>query len=551
MNKLNLKFSRPSTFVNYAGSQITVSKTGSDLFPKSAPLTALTGESILLDSSKDASFIIQDVDIAKRSHESEAFAIASYVKLVGDYAARINIFKSAGQEVLISYFNGNIEFELKNQQETFESIYHKLDFVGDSFHLTCGYSDRTMFIKIDGQTKSSKQLDSSFKFYGQQDLDLYPEVPSSCLILDKIEICNEVPSDSELFEKIELEKNVQQNDLVVIRDNPSYFSCQKDKKPVQAGFAYGINKGLDTATSSNLFVTSSSSALLLEAGSGYFEDTHFFPPLSSGIHNQIDWYPDGPGISVEVDLDGNGYTPVLNHSSVGNFAGGIFKYKVTILSTDLAKDNTIFKQLKFYAYTDKILTSDNTLYEINTDYNYSVGNNNLPLIYQSDETGIITRSGGFYINTPTNLSVEFIFRPESLAETSLVDCGSSRYSWASNGTITKSNISSIYVNGENVTNKNTISDVFTAGIWHHVLITFNSAESGNVYINQTQTGTMIGPDNGFSFISVYENSVEALALEHYNFMTNKVSSLFASESLTVGSDQFSGFNVDKIVISTQ
>jgi hypothetical protein len=167
-------------------------------------------------------------------------------------------------------------------------------------------------------------------------------------------------------------------------------------------------------------------------------------------------------------------------------------------------------------------------------------------------SGLKTIGGGFKVEGLDVRSVEFFYNPSSLGESCLVDCSGSAYSWNASGTITKSNISSIYVNGEDMSSETSISNVFTAGVWHHVLVTFSVLVENTLFFNQTSSITpLLGPDSRFNYIGIYSQDSSSKALEHYNYMVTRVSNLGVSESIDIGSDSFSGFNIDKIILSTQ
>ena len=143
-----------------------------------------------------------------------------------------------------------------------------------------------------------------------------------------------------------------------------------------------------------------------------------------------------------------------------------------------------------------------------------------------------------------------MYRPMGLGQTSLLDCGDARVSWSLAGNVTKSNISSFYVNGINQTST-TISDIFDTGIWYHVLITFSSNKQADLFFNQTQTGTMLGSNSNYSNIAIYDYDASGLASKHFNNIVGNPYVASSSDSITIGSDSYNGFNVDVLVHSTQ
>jgi len=45
--------------------------------------------------------------------------------------------------------------------------------------------------------------------------------------------------------------------------------------------------------------------------------------------------------------------------------------------------------------------------------------------------------------------------------------------------------------------------------------------------------------------------MSAKAISHYKYLTSRVSEATSSDSISIGSDSYSGYNLDKVVLSTQ
>ena len=86
---------------------------------------------------------------------------------------------------------------------------------------------------------------------------------------------------------------------------------------------------------------------------------------------------------------------------------------------------------------------------------------------------------------------------------------------------------------------------------HHVVLTFSSSQANQVFINQSKTGTLIGPNNRFAHLGIYDYDMSAKAINHYKYMSSKAFEAAGSEDISLVEDSYSGFNVDKVVLSTQ
>lgn len=550
MKIVQVLFDQPGQgFNDISGQNNAIIKTGS--FKPAPPLTSRTQNSILLDSSN--SITLLQIPIGKRSHEQESFAISLYLKLGDSFTDQASILYDATNGFGLKVEKSNLIFSVTDSSNSLISTRYKLPDISKAIHLVASYSKGTMSLIVDGIAQSQVQLPSSFKFKSTSTLSLTSSVASSFILIDKVEVFNESLQQSYIMAEKSLDLVYQNPGQVASLDDASYFSFSKNLKPITTGFSYGNNKFFSTAESFNLIETSDSYIKIVDGiNSGYFTDSVFLPTVEDTSHNQIDWYGDSGGIQVSYNTDGsNTYIPLSNHSNIPGFTGGMLYYKVELLRYSSTLESPAFTGMSFVVYDSKSFYSDNTLYSLATDFNYSVGGDSSSLIDQSYANGIKTMSGGFSINTDEARSIEFMFMPTSLSQACLLDCGSSRYSWSAAGAITKTNIASIYVNGINLYSQTSVANVFIPGVWHHVVITLGSNEASPVFINQSKTGTLIGPDNMFAHLGIYDYDMSAKAIKHYKYLTSRVSETTISDAIIIGTDQYSGYNVDRVVLSTQ
>jgi len=553
MKILDLRFNQVSnSFSDISGNSISISKTGT--FKKSIPMCPESTSSLLVESSN--SITLNNIPIATRSHESEAFSIGLYFKAGDKFtSSEQNILYDTSSGLGLVFQDGIMTFRVTDSTDSVTNVSYRLNRLYSSYYVVARYSPGLISLMLDGNVVASSQVKYDFKFKSTTSLDLNSSVSSSHILLDKIQIFNYDLNTREIINIMSEDALIHNPGQIISSDNGIFFEPNYSNKPLQAGFSYKTNKNFLTAEMNNVEITDSGNIVLSSAtigpNSGYIKDSFFFPPLSESSHNIISWNGDSGGIEVGYNTDGGSvYTPVENNSNISNFTGGDFYYKVDISTPDASIDKPVFTGLSFLIYDNKYIDSRNSLYRIESDYDYVVGDRLIPNSH-GGYSGMKTIGGGFRVEDLDVRSVEFFYNPSALGATCLIDCGGARLSWSSGGTITKNNISSIYVNGQNVTSESSVSDIFTAGVWHHVVITLSSNEQEFLYLNQTSDGQSLGPDSRFNYIAIYDYDVSTKAIEHYNYMTSKVSILGASESIEIGSDNFSGFNIDKIVISTQ
>ncbi len=537
------------SFSNPCGFAARAMKEGLGTLKYTTPLSSTSYSSIRV--TPQASVSLHDLNIGKYSYEKEDFFFSFQAYFGNTFSTQQNFLYDVSQNIGFSVKDGNVIFTITDSLDVSHKIYYKLPSISESYSIIGAYSNNQSSLYINGELKASKYLGDLFRFKSQIDLQLNSEISSDFIILDKIEVYKSKVNSVYLRDIAEykvLANNINRN---IVMDNPVYFEAARDSKPISHAMIYGVNKDVSTAELSNVYITDSREVKLIEGQtSGYLKDYYFFPPVADSDHNQIEWLFNNSGIALEYSFDDITYYPATNNSNIPGFSGGYFYYKVTLTSSDTSINDPVFSGISFICYESKTIGSDNSIGQITTDYNFLVGKRNSSVLYYASNKGIVPLSGGFRYNSGDVRSVEFMYRPTGLGQTSLVDCGDSRVSWSAAGNVTKSNISSFYVNGINQTST-TISDIFDTGIWYHVLITFSSNKQADLFFNQTQTGTMLGSNSNYSNIAIYDYDASGLASKHFNNIINNPYIASSSDSIAIGSDSYNGFNVDVLVHSTQ
>ena len=109
----------------------------------------------------------------------------------------------------------------------------------------------------------------------------------------------------------------------------------------------------------------------------------------------------------------------------------------------------------------------------------------------------------------------------------LVSALGASYAWDQFGAITKSNISSIWVNGVNKTSQTSISNVFTSGEPHHVVINFTSSITDEITFNTSGTGT-------YKNLTLYPTTLTQTQIsEHYDLYTSRLTHTITDDYITV------------------
>ena len=125
----------------------------------------------------------------------------------------------------------------------------------------------------------------------------------------------------------------------------------------------------------------------------------------------------------------------------------------------------------------------------------------------------------------------------------------SNYAWHNVGTISKTNISAIYVNGVSKTSETDISNVFTAGEIHHVVIVYSSPVSADLKFNHSLYGSS---EALYKNICLYETAfTSGQALAHFNLYVEKAAEeILDSSTITVTEEEPSIYNNEWVLVQS-
>jgi len=180
-----------------------------------------------------------------------------------------------------------------------------------------------------------------------------------------------------------------------------------------------------------------------------------------------------------------------------------------------------------------------------------------PILSRQKLNGLTTADGaGFKIDMTESIrTVELFITLSALTSNCILFSGadgnfvSARYSWSDAGTINKSNISAIYVNGVDKISQTNISSVFTANELYHVVIVTSGPITGTILFGHTVTG---GPSTLYQYLSYYPSAFNsALALSHYNMHIGRSPVVADDSSITLTENSVDFYDIDWIVLQNK
>jgi len=469
--------------------------------------------------------------------------------LIADNTAGIGLY----------YESGSLVFKLQDQE-----LYYTLNNTNKVMHIVATYSQASMSLYVDGYNVSTRSI-SGFKFTNTSlALAIGPCTGDDYFIVDAPAIYREA-LPSETIRSHFIAGTYHVNPIQFIRTDGGKLFPLNDEflKPV---YRYSL-VNLKNYVNDNVYFDKTAQALTFYktdtavAKSLEINEIINIPVDMGATTSKVYWKAD-KNITVESSIDGSIYLQCENGKALPNYnksaaiATNIIYLRITMSTTDASKYLPRLSSVKVDFYSSVDAYSENSGYYATSTSDYSLGSFNYPPLLRHKNNGLQTKAGaGFNIPVTDSVStIEMFFTPSDLTANTLFDVAAngsytaSKYSWTNGGTITKTNISKIYVNGIDRTSQTNISNVFLADNLHHVVLVLTQPCSGILKFNYSGSG---GPSNLYKNIAIYDYQLsEALILEHYGSYVARPNASIADTSFTMTESAPKAYNNDWIVIQT-
>jgi hypothetical protein len=354
---------------------------------------------------------------------------------------------------------------------------------------------------------------------------------------------------------------------VVEPDNGEIFEFYDTDISKVFSYSYPLNRSWQEVLTEDLYYNEKNQYIQIkktediEYKNVIIEDVIYLPSATSMDSSKIEWVGDN-GVTIETSVDGIIYEQCTNGESIPQYTSALFSPSQTInIKITISSDNTLRYLPKLYSvsisfYNNQIMYSKNgTSYISKIDnLDYYLGSKKQSILSNSYKNGILVPSNsGFNVNLyELKKSIEFFYTPyslnKSLLVSSILDGGGaiSEFSWNQNGSINKTNISSVYVNGRNVSSKTLISEVFSANNIHHVVINFIQPIYGKIVINYKESGSA---KSLYQYMSFYKDPlISNKIINHYNLYTSREYYQSSGSSMSLSENSVMIYNNDWIVL---
>ena len=438
----------------------------------------------------------------------------------------------------IYWDNGNIIFKLEE-----EEIYYSVPSPSRSLHVVAIYSVKSMLLYLNGNLVASKLI-SRINFNNQSlSFNCGPSSLNEYFIVDAPAIYRYSLSPNTVLNHYNsFIANTESN--IVLPDSGEIFKASEMHQNINTTIAFPAQLDWQYHVDNNISYREHTNSLYLSASSSYgeFIKVVSLPHWKNYVSSKLEFLASN-GVKVYISTDsGSTWQQCENGKALPGFSQGsnfsnskVISIKVTFESSDSEKYVPELYYMKIHFYDDKKLSAHGGGSTISVEepnlgdsWEISISNMNSNILLREKDNGITPNNSCFYIDTLKDIKhLEMIFYPKSLSSGNLfynkTEGVESYISWSSNGTITKNNISNLYVNGQEITSQNNISDYLYIDEPNYILIKTSSGMSGQIWLNGKQDGgnrSGVLDDNMYQNIAIYESDLID-HLKHYNLYIGK------------------------------
>jgi hypothetical protein len=475
------------------------------------------------------------------------------------------IMSDSANNIGLYWENGDIVFKASAT----ESIRYPVTYSKRALHLVGVYSVYSISLYVDGRLVANKSLVDGFKFTNTTlSISVGPTASSGdSFIIDGPAIYRHSLSNASI-QRHYADGNFSAPAIqVVAPDEGILFSCTDASIRAQFQYSYPVNRNWSEFIDSNTYYNESAGYISfyktesVQSKTFILQDSFLIPSQIPFVSSKVEWRND-LGITVESSVDGTNWQNCLNGHPLAQYtkdsfsSTGVVHIKITMATTDASK---FLPRLAYFAvsfYTNKDVYADNYGDIISSSTEYYLGSLNYPLLSRHYDNGIRTKAGaGFNLTTTGSVkSLEMFLTPSALTANTLLDTVStgsyaaSRYSWTNDGTITKTNILKIYVNGIDKTSQTNISGVFSANQLHHIIIVLTQPASGILKFNYLVSG---GPSCLYNNIAIYAKELTStIAAIHYDLYVGRPAISVQDLAITMTEKGIESYNNDWIVLQS-
>jgi len=482
--------------------------------------------------------------IANSFYADNSFSIEAWVVLPEYSASEVSIVADATNSIGLFYKNGNLIFKVGLNSAEYK-VSNK-----ESIYVVGQFSTNKISLYINGSLVNFTSLD---KYRFENTSVNFRSGPSlNNFIIDSVAFYKFNLSDAQIIKHYRNGIKEIKYSQIVSNDGGYLFSMNTAMmKPVMI-YSYPKSRSWKNFINENVNMSVDEAYLYFDSslsGSFTFTDSIIIPDTLGITSSQIYWESDTDGISVKASIDGTTWEDCINGSPLpffnknDNQIAPVLYIQASMSSSDTSKYLPILKSIHVDFFKNKDFYCDNFGYYISSDYDYSLPRSNSTILSYNKNNGLRMYNGhGFTINSDLSTrTIELIFTPDG-GQNVLFSAPSKIYEWDNLGVISKTGVSSVYVNGIDRTSATNISEFFSIGLPHYVVITLSTNAATSLKFNQNQADTKSGGNNMYNNLSIYPTAFTQYDVaRHYQLYTDNIINT-VSDSLMTVSESTSGTN---------
>jgi hypothetical protein len=482
--------------------------------------------------------------IANSFYADNSFSIEAWVVLPEYSASEVSIVADATNSIGLFYKNGNLIFKVG-----LNSAEYKVSNT-ESIYVVGQFSTNKISLYINGSLVNFTSLDK-YRFENTS-VNFRSGPSSNNFIIDSVAFYKFNLSDAQIIKHYRNGIKEIKYSQIVNNDGGYLFSMNTAMmKPVMS-YSYPKSRSWKNFINENVNMSVDEAYLYFDSslsGTFTFTDSIIIPDTLGITSSQIYWESDTDGISVKASIDGTTWEDCINGSPLpffnknDNQIAPVLYIQASMSSSDTSKYLPILKSIHVDFFKNKDFYCDNFGYYISSDYDYSLPRSNSTILSYNKNNGLRMYDGhGFTINSDLSTrTIELIFTPDG-GQNVLFSAPSKIYEWDNSGVISKTGVSSVYVNGIDRTSATNISEFFSIGLPHYVVITLSTNAATSLKFNQNQADTKSGGSNMYNNLSIYPTAFTQYDVaRHYQLYTDNIINT-VSDSLMTVSESTSGTN---------
>jgi hypothetical protein len=462
--------------------------------------------------------------------------------------------------------NGNAVFKLED-----ERIDYSVPNSNKVIHIVGVYSVTSMSLYVDGSLVASKQISVSFT-NPSITLSSGPTAAGEYFLIDCPAVYRYALSPNSILSHYN-NLFLNTDEQIAAPDLGELFRIAEKYQDIETRYVYPAQIAWESLIYDNeaLAYNSKNNSIYLKTGftSGEFVEDLVLNITKEYVSSKIDWVS-SKGVSVYVsEISESGpWQPCVNGSSIPGFTQGssfsatkVLYFKIVFDSADASLYIPELYSLKIYFHSEKKIFAHNggSLLSISqptsgSTWDFDASNNSYPIKSRNYDNGIRPKSSAFFIDSANEIrNIEMILTPKTLSSGHLLfnKTGSieTALSWAAGGVIAKSNISNIYINGQDASSATNISSYLYMDEPNYILIKTSSLISGPIWFNGKQllgVRSSVLDDNLYQNIALYSNP-DISHQEHYDLYVGKPLSIGQGSSMSLTEESVLTYSRDRVV----